>query len=231
MQITREEVVAGYSALRVRGFLRRFDGRFFTRPAVEAFMQLKPAQATKFIDEIVALELIEPTTPFDNEAAFEIAERGLALANATAAKPIYRGTAERVLREFVDRVDAVNASKEYAFVVRSVVLFGSMLSSADRLGDVDVAIDLQPRISDPVQRRQLCDRRRRLAQKQGRTFSSAVSWAVWPKKEVILQLRARSRSLSLHGFDQFMGMEDFCYRVLIGEPSLIAAQIPTGKPV
>jgi hypothetical protein len=231
MQITREEVVAGHPAMQVRAFVRRFDGKFFMRCAVERVMQLQPEQAEKFINEMVSLELIEPTTPFANEAAFEVAERGLAFANATAAKPIYRKTAERVLTEFMDRVHAVNASKEYAFRISGAVLFGSMLSCADRLGDVDVAIDLKPRISDPIQRKQLCNRRRRSAQEQGRAFSTATEWAMWPQREVLLQLKARSRSLSLHRFDQFMGMENFCYRVLIGDSNLIAAQIPTGRAV
>jgi len=197
MQITKEEAVAGHSAVQVRRFLRRFYGKFFMQSAAERIMQLKPEQAEKFVNEMVTLELIEPTTPFDNEAAFEVAERGLAFANATAAKPIYRRTAERVLREFMDRVDAVNASKEYAFRISGAVLFGSMLSCADRLGDVDVAIDLKPRISDPIRRRQLCDRRRRFAQEQGRAFASTTSRALWPRSEVLLQLKARSRSRSL----------------------------------
>jgi len=231
MRITKEEVVAGHSAVQVRGFLRKFDSKFFMRSAVERVMKLDPKQAEKFINEMVALELIEPTTPFDNKAAFEVAEGGLRLANATSAKPIYRRTAERVLREFIDRVEAVNYSKEYAFRIRGAILFGSMLSCADRLGDVDVAIDLQPRIADPIQRRQLCDHRRHFAQEQGRTFATATSWALWPRNEVLLQLKGRSRSLSLHGFDQLTQLENLCYRVLVGDASLIAAQIPAGRSV
>jgi hypothetical protein len=231
MRITKEEIIAGHSAIQVRGLLRRFDGMFFTLSAVESVMRFKPEQAERLINEMASLELIEPTTTFNNEVAFEVAERGLALANATATKPIYRRTAERVLREFVDRVHAVNASKEYAFKISGAVLFGSMLSCPDRLGDVDVAIDLKPRISDPIQRRQFCDRRRRLAREQGRAFSTSTDRAMWPQKEVLLQLKARSRSLSLHRFEQFRGMENFCYRVLIGDSNLIAAQIPTGRAV
>ena len=231
MRISKEEVVAGHSAVQVRGFFRRFDGKFFMRSAVERVMQLTPEQAEKFVNEMVALDLIEPTTQFDNEAAFEVAERGLAFANATAAKPIYRRTAERVLKEFMDRVDDVNASKEYAFRIRGAVLFGSMLSCADRLGDVDVAIDLKPRISDPIRRRQLCDQRRSIAQKQGRAFASATSWALWPRDEVLIQLKARSRSLSLHGFDQLTQLENLSYRVLVGDANLIATQIPVGRAV
>ena len=149
MRISKGEIVAGHPALQVRRFLRRFDGMFFMRCAVERVMQLKPEQTEEFIHEMVALKLIEPTATFNNEAAYEVGDLGLAIANATATKPIYRETAERVLKEFMERVDAVNASKEYAFRIRGVALFGSMLSSADRVGDVDVAVDLQPSISDP----------------------------------------------------------------------------------
>jgi hypothetical protein len=199
MRITREEVVAGHSALRVRGFLRRFERGFFMLSAAEGFMQLKSRQAAEFINNLVALELIEPTMPFGNRVAFQVATRGHAFANATAAKPISRGTAERIVREFVDRVNAVNASKEYAFIVKSAVLFGSMLSCVDRLGDVDVAIDLRPRISDSARFGQQCDLRRHLAEERGRAFPTVIEWATWPQKEVVLQLKARSRSLTARG--------------------------------
>ena len=231
MRITKEEVVAGHSALRVRGFLRRFEGGFFMLSAAESFMQLKSRQAAEFINDMVALELVEPTMPFGNRAAFPVATRGHAFANATSAKPIHRGTAERVLREFMDRVNAVNASKEYAFKVKSAVLFGSMLSCVDRLGDVDVAIDLRPRVSDSARFRRQCDLRRHLAEGRGRAFPTVIEWATWPRKEVVLQLKARSRSLSLHGFDQLMEMENLRYRILVGDASLIASQIPNGIAV
>jgi hypothetical protein len=167
MRITKEEVVAGHSALRVRGFLRRFERGFFMLSAAESFMQIKSREAAEFINDMVALQLIEPTMPFWEKSAFQVATRGHAFANATAAKPISRVTAERVLREFIDRVNGVNASKEYAFKIRSAVLFGSMLLCADRLGHVDVAIDFQRRFSDSAKFRQQCNRRRHLAEDQG----------------------------------------------------------------
>jgi hypothetical protein len=231
MRIKKEEVVAGQPALRVRGFLRRFRRGFFMLSAAESYMQLKSRRAAEFINEMVALELIEPTMPFENKAAFQVATRGHAFANATSAKPIHRGTAERVLREFVDRVNAVNASKEYAFAVKSAVLFGSILSCVDRLGDVDVAIDLRPRISDSTKFRQQCDRRRHLAEERGRAFPTVFEWATWPQKEVVLLLKARSRSLSLHEFDQVMGMKNLRYRILVGDANSIASQIPNGCAV
>jgi hypothetical protein len=75
MRITKEEVVAGHSALRVRGFLRRFERGFFMVSAAESFMQIKSRQAAEFINDMVALQLIEPTMPFGDKAAFQVATR------------------------------------------------------------------------------------------------------------------------------------------------------------
>ena len=106
-----------------------------------------------------------------------------------------------------------------------------MLSCVFRLGDVDVAVDLRPIISDSAKFKQQCDRRRHLAEKRGRAFPSVFEWATWPQKEVVLRLKARSRSLSLHEFDQLTGMENLRYRVLVGDASSIASQIPNGCAV
>lgn len=62
--------------MRVRGFLRRFERGFFMHSAAESFMQLKSKQAAEFINDMVALELIEPTKPFGDKAAFQVATRG-----------------------------------------------------------------------------------------------------------------------------------------------------------
>jgi len=58
MRITKEEVVAGHSAMRVRGFLRRFERGFFMHSAAESFMRLNSKQAAEFINDLVALEFI-----------------------------------------------------------------------------------------------------------------------------------------------------------------------------
>src|SRR5258708_5782659 len=111
MRITKEEVVAGHPALQVRGFLRRYRHGLFMVAAAESDLQLEPQQAAEFLNDMVTLELIERTKPFMYEPAFRVATRGHALANATAARPISRTTAERVLGDFLDRVNAVNATK------------------------------------------------------------------------------------------------------------------------
>ena len=69
-------VVVGHFAMRVRGFLRRFERGFFTLSAAEGLMQLKSRQAADFINHMVALELVEPAMPFSDKGAFQVATRG-----------------------------------------------------------------------------------------------------------------------------------------------------------
>src|SRR6266550_1979535 len=61
---------------------------------------------------------------------YELTDEGMRFAQATAAGPLSRATAERKLREFMARVEQVNESDEFAFRVVRVVLFGSYLTDA-----------------------------------------------------------------------------------------------------
>ena len=164
-------------------------------------------------------------------ADFQATNYGRALANASAAKPIYRKTGDRVLEQFLERVHTVKATSKYLYCIETVVLFGSMLSDVERLGDVDVAIDLQPKVTEETSFQEWCMARRRVAAAEGRSFSTTFEWATWPKLEILLLLKARSRSLSLHEFQQLTGMANVSYYVLLGDPGRIGRLISGGRRV
>jgi len=232
MRLSKDQIIAGYPALAVRAFLRRCRSCTIV-PATAAYeLKAGAAEATQFLRELDSLGLIEAAEhpQMEEAAAYEITSRGHAFANASAAKPVLRRTAESALRQFMERLHRVNASSEYVYRVKSAVLFGSMLSEAERLGDVDIAIELSPKVDEEADFRQWCDRRRQVAQDVGRSFGSTFDWVVWPKTEVFHVLRARSRTLSLHEWDQVARMPEVRYRVLWGDPKRIAALIPDGRP-
>lgn len=232
MRIGKDQLIAGYPALTVRAFLRRC--RFCTIVPETAAFALKAAtpEAAVFLRELASLDLIESAEhlPTGEEVAYEITARGNAFANASAAKPVLRKTAESALEQFMERLQRVNASSEYVYCVESAVLFGSMLSEAERLGDVDIAVELLPKVVEEAEFRQWCDRRRYAARDQGRRFGSTVDWVLWPKEEIFEVLRSRSRTLSLHGIHDLAELTDVRYRVLWGNPGRIAGLIPSGRP-
>jgi hypothetical protein len=129
----------------------------------------------------------------------------------------------------MERLDRLNANREYVYRVESAVVFGSMLSDAERLGDGDIAVELQPVVTQEVEFRSRCEARRLLASRRGTHFSSTVDWVLWPKTEIFRALRARA--FSLHEWDQLVRIPEVRYRVLLGDRERIAGMISNGEPI
>lgn len=231
MRIVSDESIARYPALEVRGFLRRYRLKNFYIEAAEDALVLSPRTATIFMNKLKGLGFIEELDKWDGRRVFQLTIKGQALANASAARSIHRKTAERLLAQFLERVRCVNRTHEFAYRVEHVVLFGSMLRDIDRLGDVDVAVHLQPKVDEDAALREWEMARRRAAEAKGRNFYGVLEWAMWPTHAIFLQLKARSTGLSLHDFCEFEKLPNVRYRVWLGDPQLIAAKITSGKAV
>jgi predicted nucleotidyltransferase len=144
---------------------------------------------------------------------------------ASAARQIRRTTAELELADFMDRVPLINKDSAYLYSITKVVLFGSALRSDERLGDVDVAIDLESRI--PLKGNWV-ELFRQHAWSSGHTFRTFDEEIDWPPREVILALKARKRSISIHSWFAFIEMEkppSFEYKVLLGNTSQIRGEL------
>jgi hypothetical protein len=73
--------------------------------------------------------------------------------------------------------------------------------------------------------------RRRAAQAEGKSFPTILELAYWPMTEIYLQIKARSRSLSLHKLAELKCLSNLSYRVLLGDPEQLALAIPCGRAV
>ena len=143
---------------------------------------------------------------------------GNALASSTAAKPIHRQTAEERLAEFLERVRLLNASDEWAYRVTKVVVFGSYLTRKSRLGDVDVAIRLEPRSKYQNRWSEVLLAQAEEAERRGTRFSRFVDRLGWAQREAKRFLKSRSRSLSLHDLEkEQVLLERIPHRVLYEE--------------
>ncbi len=145
-------------------------------------------------DALEALQEQGYVTPATIAGQWRTTILGNALGNARFSPPVSRQVAERHLAELVARVGAVNEDPELCFWVNRLVLFGSLLDqSADKVGDVDVSVELGAREPD-ADPNELAERR---AAATNRSFSTYVEFLAWPQKEVMMRLKARSRVLSL----------------------------------
>jgi predicted nucleotidyltransferase len=121
-----------------------------------------------------------------------------AYASATAAKPITRQTADRALAELLERVLQVNTDERFLAKVTKVVLLGSYLRpEADRLSDLDVAVELQPKEADWGRLSEATEKRVEELQLAGRRFGSWLEVEYWWHLEAFRFLKSRSRAVSL----------------------------------
>ena len=125
MQIAANQSIPGYPTIAVRNFLRKHELTGFITESAQASLSLSPQDAKELLNKLVDLGLVRESNLLDG---FGLTENGVRLAYASAAKPIHRKTASRLLSEFMERVHTVNATPEYLFQVSEVILFGSYLS-------------------------------------------------------------------------------------------------------
>jgi predicted nucleotidyltransferase len=131
---------------------------------------------------------------------WELTPEGIRLRAGTAAKPLRRSTADSLLENLLERIELLNGDPHFLARVEKAVVFGSYLSGAERLGDVDVAIRLIHREPDHEKHSEANSRRVAEEYRNGRRFSNIVEQLFWWNREAMLFLRNRKRGLSLHDY-------------------------------
>ena len=121
---------------------------------------------------------------------------GNKLSLASAAKPFTRDTANKQLEQFLDRVIEVRDADKYLYKVTHVCIFGSFLSKKEKLNDVDIWINLEPKDSKKVA--MLNKRRYIKAISEGKRTAGALRAVDEPRAKVIKYLKNSSRVISLH---------------------------------
>ena len=197
MKVAATDVFFGYEAKPLRALFRYIGDWDFTEGLVTEGLNVTPAAARDLaLDLLAAGWITESERP--DPGWYQLTVRGRGFALASLAPPLKRATAERKIQELLGRVRTVNSNPYYLFRVVRVLLFGSMLGEADRVGDVDLVVELESKIEDRDERTRVESARIREAMTTGRRFSNIVSEIAWPQQEVLLFLKSRSRGLSFH---------------------------------
>ena len=236
--------IAGMPAVTVRNMLRR-AGELLGAEYVAARCKVSARRAKQIIETLVSKGYLE----FDKEyrqlvdsyvpgkekpryryvPIYKLTVMGEKLAQASAAGKMPRAKAELILAGLLQRVTEVNATAHYLFRIPTVIVYGSYVRGEAFLSDVDIAVDLEPKWHRGS-KEFASQRRKRVAaaEAKGRRFSNIVEYLYWPEREVKLHLKARTRGLSLHSMDDFVGMrkdDNFEYKVLVGDGDEIAEQL------
>jgi hypothetical protein len=201
MHIISGQQICGVDALSLRHAFRRLRGvDSFSVELLAEKLNCSCAHAEAVTRALAAEGYIAPEMPRGANPSWRLTVKARTLALASAASPLTRPTADRLVQGFLARAMAVNASAELIFVVSDAVIFGSYLTEAQRINDVDIGFRLARRVaeSDPSMD---AERRVSAARTRGRIFRSWFDELCWPRTEVLLSLKSRSRGISLHDMD------------------------------
>src|SRR5580658_7211808 len=146
MRIDPKGVVGGYPALMMRKLVRRLNNLLcWNVETVRVILRTERSEAEAIVRVLVDAGLVvaEPSRGADGYITTQLAQ---SFGSATAAKPITRQTADHALSQLLERVNQVNSDERFLAKVTKVVVLGSYLrSGVDRLSDLDVAVELQPK--------------------------------------------------------------------------------------
>lgn len=230
MRLNRGDRIAGVDGLRLRNYFRSYSENVNYRTLMQEFSMSK-RRAQGVLDALLKLEMISPCE-FQHDkkmVCYETTIRGNALGMAKASKPVTRASAGSVLRGLLSRVKAVNDRQDLAYKVESVVVFGSYLSEAKRVNDLDVAVELKPRSTDDATWERLCNASHERAAVAGRRFRNVVEQVGWPQLEVLGILKNRSRTISFCDWKSLLRMEDLRYCAVFGDRERIAGLLKGGQ--
>jgi hypothetical protein len=197
LRLRPDQVIAGRPAKQVRALLRRLNQDFWTVKIAADVLKISEKQARRLVYSLRKLGYVE-VVPQQRPGTWRNTMAGNALANATAAPPISRTDADRLLKEFLIRVGIINGDKSWLYHVGKVVIFGSYLSNQDWVGDIDLAIQLDRRPEFAECWPEALLARADAAANRGRRFGGFLERLAWPETEVRRFLRGGVRPLSLH---------------------------------
>jgi predicted nucleotidyltransferase len=115
---------------------------------------------------------------------------------------ISRKKADQILSEVVERAKEINASPYPKFMhfVTKIAVFGSYLTDKEKLGDVDIAVLFERREESVGEH--FPEHARECIEIHKKNVSDWMQMMFFPDKIVRQTLQNRSKSLSIHSYDE-----------------------------
>ena len=201
MQIKSTDTIAGQPIFKIRKLCRYTAGKAWEKEwllqLIISIIEVDSTTSKHIFNSLVEQGFFEQAKEGKRQEWVNTI-KGNSLSMASAAKPILRKTAEKILEDFLKRVKEVNENNYYLFYVEKVIVFGSILGSNEKLGDIDIAIELVPKEKDSGKHMEFIKQRAYDAVEHGRYFPNFLDQLLWARTEVKMFLKSRSRSISLH---------------------------------
>jgi hypothetical protein len=189
MKVDKDETIGGKPFKHARDLLRKanrdvaaeFSAKFFDPPEV--------------LEEMLKRGWIARSRQSGLDGRwYELTELGNSIANARLLKRINRAKANKLVADLLDRVDTINEDGAFVFRIAEVRAFGSYITGANDVGDIDLALRLERRTSEG----DFVEALLKYAEESGRVFNSYFDMLTFAGTDIRRRVRAKSPYISLH---------------------------------
>lgn len=193
MQVGKNDKLAGVRLIKVRDFLRQHD-ESFSGEALAEFFKVNGDRKQEIEQGLLGAGYSEHHQ--SEKSRYLVTSLGRQLCNAKFVSRISREQAEILVRSFLDRVASINERDELTHRVTGVRVFGSYVGERADLGDVDLAVAIEPRrethVEESIER----------AQQSGKSIRNFLDRITFGPTEVKKILKDGSPYLSIHDFEE-----------------------------
>lgn len=198
MRISRNQKINNTPILKVRDFFKksqRCRTDTFTLEGVCNYFDINNLEANSLLRELTKQEFIEKSS----SDCYKTTLKGEALRIARCVSPINRAKADKILNDFMQRVEEINNDEYYLYRVSKILLFGSYIKEdAVDFGDIDIAFELERKVKDADEFEKLNREFAEKAKDEGKSFSSYIEELFYSETVILLKLKNRNRYISLH---------------------------------
>jgi hypothetical protein len=184
MKVERGSIIAGRPIREIRDFLRWLGPASLVRAGIVKRL------GADLTDDLVAEGLIEADDD-PHAASYMATDEGVRLAAANFKRRISRAKADAIMASFLERVKEVNRDRDLISRVAAVHAFGSYITDAPEIGDLDLCVELERKYPG----KEWTERSKRRAELSGRNLSYPEA-LFYGDLEVLRLLKGRSPYLS-----------------------------------
>ena len=199
MKVNTREAIAGQPIKKVRDVLRKMRDGSWTREMLASEFGVN--DASRIIAEMIKRDLLEKSKGFDAGLRYKLGDAASRLSAVSFLRRIDRKRAEMVVSKLLRRVEQINANETLLMTVREIRAFGSFVTGADDLGDVDVFYDLARKM--PTKGMSFVEWNLKRAEDSGRESLSYIERLYFGGLEVKRLLKGGDPYLSLHDWGEY----------------------------
>jgi hypothetical protein len=235
LDLDRATVIAGLKIKVIRDAIREMarhdmNDSGWTLTSLADHIDISPTHAEWLSELLVEQNILErkPPPSWDKDPApqirYALGEYGTRFILARMLKRINRTKVDNIIAELLKRVAQININPELCYFVNEIRLFGSAITSdAESFGDVDIAYSLGRRKRPPEYKdwHDWAHKRWKLAGRFNLNFMQRLYYA---QHEVLRLLKGRNQYLSIHSFDDLVGIGADSIRLFILPEGQIEAE-------